>query len=357
MSPAADLADCSALTLLALYRSGDASPVEATRDVLDRIERFNPILNAFCHLAPDEALAAGARERSALAARRAVRRARRRAGVGEGPDPRRRLADAARLAHRRSGRAVGRRRAGDRAPARSRRGDPRQDRDARVRLQGRDQLAADRHHAQPVESGEDAGRVVGRHGGRGRLRHGAALGRHRRRRQRPHPGRVLRQLRPEAELRPRPGLSALADGNGRPSRPARDERRRRGADDERAEAPRRARLDLASLRPGRLHDRPRRRHPRPAHRLLADARLREGRSGSRRRRRRRRRAAAGARRARRGGRSRHRRSARDHDRPLVRRRARDLERPRRRRSRRSPTPTFAPRPSSARPTARSTSSG
>ena len=268
-----------------------------------------------------------ARERSALAARRAVRRARRRAGVGEGPDPRRRLADAARLAHRRSGRAVGRRRAGDRAPARSRRGDPRQDRDARVRLQGRDQLAADRHHAQPVESGQDAGRIVGRHGGRGRCRHGAALGRHRRRRQRPHPGRVLRQLRPEAELRPRPGVSALADGNGRPPRPARDERRRRGADDERAEAPRRARLDLASLRPGRLHDRPRRRHPRPAHRLLADARLRQGRCRSRRRGRRRRRAAAGARRARRGGRSRHRRSARDHDRALVRRRARDLERP------------------------------
>ena len=30
MSRATDLADCSALTLLALYRSGDASPVEAT---------------------------------------------------------------------------------------------------------------------------------------------------------------------------------------------------------------------------------------------------------------------------------------------------------------------------------------
>ncbi len=58
MTLATDLADCSALTLLALYRSGDASPVEATRAVLDRIERFNPILNAFCHLAPDEALAA-----------------------------------------------------------------------------------------------------------------------------------------------------------------------------------------------------------------------------------------------------------------------------------------------------------
>src|SRR6187402_67283 len=58
MIRATDLADCSALTLLALYRSGDASPVEATRAALDRIERFNPILNAFCHVAPDEALAA-----------------------------------------------------------------------------------------------------------------------------------------------------------------------------------------------------------------------------------------------------------------------------------------------------------
>ena len=58
MSPATDLADCSALTLLALYRAGDASPVEATRAVLARIERFDPLLNAFCHLAPDDAIAA-----------------------------------------------------------------------------------------------------------------------------------------------------------------------------------------------------------------------------------------------------------------------------------------------------------
>src|SRR5204863_5248701 len=58
MTIASDLADCTALTLLALYRSGDASPVEATRAVLERIERLNPTLNAFCHLAPDEALAA-----------------------------------------------------------------------------------------------------------------------------------------------------------------------------------------------------------------------------------------------------------------------------------------------------------
>ena len=57
MTTPTDLADCSALTLLALYRSGEASPVDATRAVLARIDRVNPVLNAFSHLAPDEALA------------------------------------------------------------------------------------------------------------------------------------------------------------------------------------------------------------------------------------------------------------------------------------------------------------
>ncbi|HYN58234.1 MAG TPA: amidase [Rubrivivax sp.] len=56
MTQATDLADCSALELLQLYRSRSASPVEATRAVLARIDKFNPKLNAFCHLAPDEAL-------------------------------------------------------------------------------------------------------------------------------------------------------------------------------------------------------------------------------------------------------------------------------------------------------------
>ncbi|HEY4958725.1 MAG TPA: amidase family protein, partial [Caldimonas sp.] len=58
MTLATDLADCTAIELLQLYRSGRASPVEAARAVLARIERFNPILNAFCHLAPEDALAA-----------------------------------------------------------------------------------------------------------------------------------------------------------------------------------------------------------------------------------------------------------------------------------------------------------
>jgi aspartyl-tRNA(Asn)/glutamyl-tRNA(Gln) amidotransferase subunit A len=55
---ASDLADCSAVELLRLYRSGTASPVEATRAVLARIERFDPVLRASCHLAADEAVAA-----------------------------------------------------------------------------------------------------------------------------------------------------------------------------------------------------------------------------------------------------------------------------------------------------------
>jgi len=58
MTDTTDLADRSAVELLRLYRSGAASPVEATRSVLARIERFNPALNAFCFIAGDEALAA-----------------------------------------------------------------------------------------------------------------------------------------------------------------------------------------------------------------------------------------------------------------------------------------------------------
>ncbi len=54
---ATDLADCSATELLALYASKQASPVLATQAVLERIARLNPSLNAFCHLAPEEALA------------------------------------------------------------------------------------------------------------------------------------------------------------------------------------------------------------------------------------------------------------------------------------------------------------
>jgi aspartyl-tRNA(Asn)/glutamyl-tRNA(Gln) amidotransferase subunit A len=51
-----DLADCTATELLALYRSGQASPVEATQAVLKRIGQRNPALLAFVHVAAEEAL-------------------------------------------------------------------------------------------------------------------------------------------------------------------------------------------------------------------------------------------------------------------------------------------------------------
>ena len=53
-----DLTQCTAHELLALYRSGQASPVEATQAVLSRIERLNLQLNAFCLVDADAALSA-----------------------------------------------------------------------------------------------------------------------------------------------------------------------------------------------------------------------------------------------------------------------------------------------------------
>ena len=51
-----DLTQCTAHQLLALYRSGEASPVDTTRALLARIERLNPILNAFTLVDEDVAL-------------------------------------------------------------------------------------------------------------------------------------------------------------------------------------------------------------------------------------------------------------------------------------------------------------
>ena len=56
MSDATDLTQCTATELLDLYQRGEASPVEATQAVLERIDKLNPVLNAFCFLAADEAL-------------------------------------------------------------------------------------------------------------------------------------------------------------------------------------------------------------------------------------------------------------------------------------------------------------
>jgi aspartyl-tRNA(Asn)/glutamyl-tRNA(Gln) amidotransferase subunit A len=51
------LTECSATELLELYRRGEASPVEATRAVLARVDTVDPLLNSFCLVAHDEAMA------------------------------------------------------------------------------------------------------------------------------------------------------------------------------------------------------------------------------------------------------------------------------------------------------------
>jgi aspartyl-tRNA(Asn)/glutamyl-tRNA(Gln) amidotransferase subunit A len=51
-----DLTQLSADSLIGLYRSGAASPVEVTQAVLDRTARVNPMINAFCLLDEKAAL-------------------------------------------------------------------------------------------------------------------------------------------------------------------------------------------------------------------------------------------------------------------------------------------------------------
>ena len=53
-----DLAQKSAIELVALYRSKEASPVEAVGAVLERIDQYNPVYNCMCLVDEDRALAA-----------------------------------------------------------------------------------------------------------------------------------------------------------------------------------------------------------------------------------------------------------------------------------------------------------
>jgi aspartyl-tRNA(Asn)/glutamyl-tRNA(Gln) amidotransferase subunit A len=56
MNYSQDLADCTATELMALFKSGAASPVEAQAAVMRRIELHNPVLKAFCHIAGEESV-------------------------------------------------------------------------------------------------------------------------------------------------------------------------------------------------------------------------------------------------------------------------------------------------------------
>jgi aspartyl-tRNA(Asn)/glutamyl-tRNA(Gln) amidotransferase subunit A len=52
-----DLTQCTATQLLNMFRSGEASPVQATQAVLQRIDKLNPLINAFCWVDETAALA------------------------------------------------------------------------------------------------------------------------------------------------------------------------------------------------------------------------------------------------------------------------------------------------------------
>ena len=241
--------------------------------MLDRIAAVDPTINAFCLVAGDEALASARGERGALAARRARRSARRRADVDQGPHPDPRLADPAGQPDRRPRPAVGRRRAGDGPPARGGCRADRQDDDAGVRVQGRDELRArpgiTRNPWDPTRtpggsSGGTAAAVAAGLGplsvgtdGAGSVRIPAAfcgnVG------LKPSFGRV-----PAYPLSPFGTVSHLGPHTMSVADAA--------LMLERAEAARRPRLDVAAARRPRLPRRARRRHRRAAHRLLADAR-------------------------------------------------------------------------------------
>ena len=64
-----DLCFTPATRLVALIRRRRISPLELTRAVLDRIERVNPALNAYCTVAAETALAAARAATRALTRR------------------------------------------------------------------------------------------------------------------------------------------------------------------------------------------------------------------------------------------------------------------------------------------------
>ena len=140
--PQRDPATLSAIELLHLYRRRELSPVEADRACLDRIERWNDLVAAFCHVDAEGALAAAQAAEARWRAGEPWGRstacpttikdlvltrgwiARRGSHTTDGPPP------------------AASRRAGDRAAARGGGGPARQHDHARVRLEGGDRQSA-----------------------------------------------------------------------------------------------------------------------------------------------------------------------------------------------------------------------
>src|SRR5215831_18011557 len=114
MSAGQDIDYASATSLLDLYRKKALSPVEATRLLLDCLDRLQPKLNAFCIVDGDGALAAAQESERRWHRGEAARR---RPGYDQGFDADARLPDDARVASRRSRSELVGGRACRRAPA------------------------------------------------------------------------------------------------------------------------------------------------------------------------------------------------------------------------------------------------
>ena len=268
-----DFAFATALELRRLIRTKRASPVEIVESALRAAETSQASLNPFVTITADLALEAAREAEAAVMAGEtdglltglplsikdltAVKGVRFTSGS-------RTLADfiaPLELACRRAGETAWR-------------GDHRQDHHHRVRLQALERQPAHRRHPQPMEPGEDLGRLLRGRGSERRRRHHAVRARHRRRRIGAHPVVVLRPVRHQGAVRPRAGVSRSRHADARPCRPA-------GAHRTRCRAPARRRIGLRRARPGER----RRRRPRlsgglralaqgPAYRLEPHPRLR-----------------------------------------------------------------------------------
>ena len=196
-----DLTQRTATELLDLYRERATSPVEVTQAVLDRIDALNPTLNAFCLVAADEALA------SAAASEVRWQRGEPMGPLDGVPTSIKDLILTKGWPTRRGSHTVDPDQPWDvDAPATARL------REAGAVLLGKTTTPEFGCKGEtnstltgitrnPWDPTKTPGWVVGRHGGGGGRRARPAQRRHRRRRLGAHPGRVLRQRRPQAELR------------------------------------------------------------------------------------------------------------------------------------------------------------
>ena len=179
----------------ALARRGDARPARPDRKVPAGAQRLH-------HHRPRRCAESREGVRGALAEGRAGRPGRRHRRNREGQRLAQGISLAPRVAHH-AGHADEGRCARGRAAARGRRGHPRQDHAPGIRLDRRLPFAAHRHHAQSMEARPHARRLVRRRGLRRAAQSRPPAHRHRRRGLDPHPFRLHRRVRHQAELRPR----------------------------------------------------------------------------------------------------------------------------------------------------------